>query len=79
MQQWSRSGGGISEAVEHTGNCWKLCNESEVRRRVDALAMAGDSGKAKAGTSEFSRYGKDRGCRVPILKEANAEYAKLQQ
>jgi hypothetical protein len=40
--------------------------------------MAGDSGKAKAAYQEFFAIWKDADADVPILKEARAEYAKLQ-
>ena len=43
-----------------------------------AYAMAGDSGKAKAAYQEFFAIWKDADPDVPILKEAKAEFAKLQ-
>ena len=43
-----------------------------------AYAIAGDSGKAKAAYQDFLALWKDADPDVPILKEAKAEYAKLQ-
>jgi eukaryotic-like serine/threonine-protein kinase len=43
-----------------------------------AYAMAGDSAKARTAYQDFSALWKDADPDVPILKEAKAEYAKLQ-
>ncbi|HXZ40768.1 MAG TPA: protein kinase [Terriglobales bacterium] len=43
-----------------------------------AYAMAGDSAKAKAAYQDFLTLWKDADPDIPILKEAKAEYAKLQ-
>jgi tetratricopeptide (TPR) repeat protein len=43
-----------------------------------AYALAGDSAKAKAAYQEFFAIWKDADPDVPVLKEAKAEYAKLQ-
>jgi eukaryotic-like serine/threonine-protein kinase len=43
-----------------------------------AHAMAGDSGKARAAYQDFFNLWKDADPDIPILKEAKAEYAKLQ-
>jgi hypothetical protein len=43
-----------------------------------AYAMAGDGAKAKAAYQEFFTVWKDADRDIPILKEAKAEYAKLQ-
>jgi eukaryotic-like serine/threonine-protein kinase len=43
-----------------------------------AYAMAGDTAKAKAAYQDFLTLWKDADPDVPILKEAKAEYAKLQ-
>jgi eukaryotic-like serine/threonine-protein kinase len=43
-----------------------------------AYAMAGDSAKAKAAYQDFFALWKDADPDVPILKEAKAEYGKLQ-
>ena len=43
-----------------------------------AYAMAGDTAKAKAAYQDFFTLWKDADPDIPILKEAKAEYAKLQ-
>jgi serine/threonine protein kinase len=43
-----------------------------------AFAMAGDTAKAKAAYQDFFSIWKDADPDIPILKEAKAEYAKLQ-
>ncbi len=43
-----------------------------------AYAMAGDTAKAKAAYQDFFTLWKDADLDIPILKEAKAEYAKLQ-
>jgi serine/threonine protein kinase/Tfp pilus assembly protein PilF len=43
-----------------------------------AYAMAGDSAKAKAAYQDFLTLWKDADPDIPILKQAKAEYAKLQ-
>lgn len=44
-----------------------------------AYAMAGDTAKAKAAYQDFLTLWKDADPEIPILKQARAEYAKLQQ
>jgi tetratricopeptide (TPR) repeat protein/predicted Ser/Thr protein kinase len=43
-----------------------------------AYAMSGDAAKARAAYQDFLTLWKDADPDIPILKEANAEYAKLQ-
>jgi uncharacterized protein YfaS (alpha-2-macroglobulin family) len=43
-----------------------------------AYAMAGDTAKAKSAYQDFLTLWKDADPDIPILKEAKAEYAKLQ-
>ena len=43
-----------------------------------AYAMTGDTTKAKAAYQDFLTLWKDADPDIPILKEAKAEYAKLQ-
>ena len=43
-----------------------------------AYVMAGDTAKAKAAYQDFFNLWKDADPDIPILKEAKAEYAKLQ-
>jgi hypothetical protein len=43
-----------------------------------AYALAGDTAKSKAAYQDFFALWKDADPDIPILKEAKAEYAKLQ-
>jgi len=43
-----------------------------------SYALQGDSQKARAAYEDFLGLWKDAGPDIPILKEAKAEYAKLQ-
>ena len=43
-----------------------------------AYAMQGDTAKAKSAYKDFLTLWKDADPGIPILKEAKAEYAKLQ-
>jgi len=43
-----------------------------------AYAMQGDTAKSKAAYQDFLRLWKDADPDIPILKQAKAEYAKLQ-
>jgi hypothetical protein len=43
-----------------------------------AYAVAGDTAKAKAAYQDFLNLWKDADPDIPILKQAKAEYAKLQ-
>jgi len=43
-----------------------------------AYAMGADSAKAKRAYEEFFKLWKDADSDIPVLKEAKAEYAKLQ-
>jgi eukaryotic-like serine/threonine-protein kinase len=43
-----------------------------------AFALSGDLAKSKTGYQDFLTFWKDADPDIPILKEAKAEYAKLQ-
>jgi len=43
-----------------------------------AYAIEGDPGKARAAYQDFLTLWKDADSDIPILKQAKAEYAKLQ-
>jgi eukaryotic-like serine/threonine-protein kinase len=46
--------------------------------RARAYAMQGDTAKARTAYQDFLTLWKDADPDIPILKEAKAEYAKLQ-
>jgi hypothetical protein len=48
------------------------------RKLGRAYAMAGDTAKAKSAYQDFFALWKNADPDIPILKEAKAEYAKLQ-
>jgi hypothetical protein len=53
--------------------------EAAARRRFAlALNLAGDKTKARTAYQDFFASWKDAGPEIPILREAKAEYAKLQ-
>jgi hypothetical protein len=54
--------------------CFRLSASSSHR----AYAMQGDTAKAKAAYQDFLTLWKDADPDIPILKQAKAEYAKLQ-
>jgi tetratricopeptide (TPR) repeat protein len=65
--------------VDHPGVVRNFLLGSLARLQLGrAYSMAGDSGKAKAAYQQFFSIWKDADPDVPILKEAKAEYAKLQ-
>jgi hypothetical protein len=43
-----------------------------------AFALSGDKAKAKSAYEDFLSFWKDADADIPILKQAQAEYAKLQ-
>jgi len=43
-----------------------------------AYVMTGDTAKAKTAYQDFFTFWKDADSDIPILKQAKAEYAKLQ-
>jgi DNA-directed RNA polymerase specialized sigma24 family protein len=50
----------------------------ELPSDIRAYAMQGDTAKAKAAYNDFLTLWKDADPDIPILKQAKAEYAKLQ-
>jgi serine/threonine protein kinase/tetratricopeptide (TPR) repeat protein len=65
--------------VDHPGVVRNFLLGSLARLQLGrAYSMAGDPGKAKAAYQQFFSIWKDADPDVPILKEAKAEYAKLQ-
>jgi len=69
----------FQKVLDHRGLVWNdpigVLAHLQIGR---AYAMAGDTAKAKASYQEFLTLWKDADPDIPILKEAKAEYAKLQ-
>jgi serine/threonine protein kinase/predicted Zn-dependent protease len=78
-KQGSAAASEFNKFVEHRGlvsNCWTgaLAHLGLAR----AYALAGDIPKARTNYQDFLALWKDADADVPILKQAKAEYAKLQ-
>ena len=79
LHQGREAAAEFHKMIEHRsmmGNCplWPLA-QLQIGR---AYAIAGDAAKAKAAYNEFLTLWKDADPDIPILREAKAEYAKLQ-
>src|SRR5208337_1070763 len=65
--------------LDHKGVLQNFVIASLVHLQIGrAYAMAGDAAKAKTAYNEFLTLWKDADPDIPILKQAKAEYAKLQ-
>jgi hypothetical protein len=65
--------------LDHRGlNCVNPIYSLSQLGLARALAMQGDSAKAKTAYQDFFSMWKDADPDVPVLKQARAEYAKLQ-
>jgi predicted Ser/Thr protein kinase len=65
--------------VDHPGIVLNFLLGSLARLQLGrAYAISGDTAKAKAAYNDFLTLWKDADADIPILKEAKAEYAKLQ-
>jgi len=79
----ARNGSGavaeFQKVLDHTGIVQNFVTGSLARLQIGrARAMAGDAVKAKSAYQDFLTLWKDADHDIPILKEAKAEYAKLQ-
>jgi eukaryotic-like serine/threonine-protein kinase len=69
----------FQKLLDHRGIVLNFVTGSLAHLQIGrAYAMAGDTAKAKAAYQEFFTQWKDADSDIPILKEAKAEYAKLQ-
>jgi tetratricopeptide (TPR) repeat protein len=69
----------FQKVLDHSGIVANFVTGTLVHLQIGrAYAMAGDMAKAKAAYRDFFALWKDADPDVPILKEAKAEYAKLQ-
>lgn len=65
--------------LDHSGVVQNFLLGSLARLQLArAYAISGDTAKAKASYKDFLTLWKDADPDIPILKEAKAEYAKLQ-
>ena len=69
----------FQKLLDHRGLVVNFVTEALVHLQIGrAYAMAGDTAKAKAAYQDFLTLWKDADSDIPILKQAKAEYAKLQ-
>jgi DNA-binding winged helix-turn-helix (wHTH) protein/tetratricopeptide (TPR) repeat protein len=69
----------FQKVLDHRGIVVNFVTGSLAHLQIGrAYAMAGDTAKAKAAYQDFLALWKDADPDIPILKEAKAEYAKLQ-
>jgi hypothetical protein len=65
--------------IDHPGVVQNILIGSLTRLQLArAYSLAGDTAKAKAAYQDFFKLWKDADSDVPILREAKAEYARLQ-
>jgi len=69
----------FQKVLDHTGIVQNFVTGSLARLQIGrAHAMAGDAANAKSAYQDFLTLWKDADPDIPILKQAKAEYAKLQ-
>ena len=69
----------FQKLLDHRGVVQNFVTGSLAHLQIGrAYAMAGDTAKAKTAYQEFFTLWKDADPDIPILKEAKAEYSKLQ-
>jgi serine/threonine protein kinase/tetratricopeptide (TPR) repeat protein len=69
----------FQKLIDHPGVVFNFVTSALAHLQIGrAYAMAGDTAKAKAAYQDFLALWKDADPDIPILKQAKAEYAKLQ-
>jgi serine/threonine protein kinase/tetratricopeptide (TPR) repeat protein len=69
----------FQKIVDHPGIVWNCATGALAHLQLGrAYALAGDKAKARAAYQDFLALWKDADSDIPILKEAKAEFAKLQ-
>jgi hypothetical protein len=69
----------FQKIIDHPGIVWNCANGALAHLELGrAYALAGDKAKARAAYQDFLTLWKDADPDVPVLKEARAEFAKLQ-
>jgi eukaryotic-like serine/threonine-protein kinase len=78
-QQGSAAVAEFQKILDHRGLLWNCATGALARLGLArAYAMQGDTVKARAAYQDFLALWKDADPDIPILKQAKAEYAKLQ-
>jgi eukaryotic-like serine/threonine-protein kinase len=69
----------FQKIIDHPGIVWNCATGALAHLQLGrAYAAAGDKAKARAAYQDFLTLWKDADADVPVLKEAKAEFAKLQ-
>ena len=77
--QGSEAAAEFQRILDHRGIVWNSPIGALAHLQLGrAYAMQGDTTKAKAAYQDFLTLWKDADPYIPILKQAKAEYAKLQ-
>ena len=77
--QGAAAAGEFQKIIDHSGIVWNCWTGALARLQLGrAYAIEGDIAKAKAAYQVFLTLWKDADPDIPILKQAKAEYAKLQ-
>ena len=77
--QGSSAAAEFQRILDHGGLVWNCAAGAVAHLQIGrAYAMAGDKAKARSEYQQFLTLWKDADADIPILKEAKAEYAKLQ-
>jgi eukaryotic-like serine/threonine-protein kinase len=69
----------FQEIIDHAGLVWNCWTGAVAHLQLGrAHSLEGDTGRARAAYQDFLTLWKDADPDIPILKQAKAEYAKLQ-
>jgi hypothetical protein len=69
----------FQKIIDHPGVVWNCATGALAHLELGrAYALAGDKTKARAAYQDFLTLWKDADPDIPVLKEAKAEFAKLQ-
>jgi eukaryotic-like serine/threonine-protein kinase len=78
LHDGSRAALELQKFIDHRGLVWNLWGAVSRMGLARAYVMRGDTAKARAAYQDFLTLWKDADPDIPILKQAEAEYAKLQ-
>jgi len=77
--QGSSAAAELQKILDHRGIVWNSPIAALAHLQLGrAYAMQGDTAKARAAYNDFLTLWKDADPDIPILRQAKAEYAKLQ-
>jgi len=77
--QGSAAAAEFQKVLDHRGLVWNCATGALAHLQLGrAYAMAGDKAKAKSAYQDFLTLWNDADPDIPVLREAKAEFAKLQ-